>query len=159
LAKAWMLVGSVPALVGTLYGRLLLLKVGLLLPLLGLAMLNLLALRPRLLAGAAAQRWGHWPQLLTRFPRPVLGGSLLGGGILLLVGGLGSVPPARHVDPVWPFAFRLVWQDRAGWRDVQEWPEVQRRLLLWKPITGLGSCLVLYAVSRRRRRWPWVAGA
>jgi len=53
LAKAWMLVGGVPALVGTLYGRLLLLKVGLLLPLLGLAMLNLCWIRPQLLAGAA----------------------------------------------------------------------------------------------------------
>jgi hypothetical protein len=25
-----------------------------------------------------------------------------------------DVPPARHVDPVWPFAFRIVWQDRVG---------------------------------------------
>ena len=159
LAKAWMLVGSVPALVGTLYGHLLLLKVGLLLPLLGLAMLNLLEIRPRLLAGAATQQWDHCHQLLTRLQRHVLGEVALGGGILLLVGWLGSVPPARHVDPVWPFAFRIVWQDRVGWMDVQEWPEVQRRLMLRKPITGLGGCLVLYAISRRRRRWPWVAGA
>src|SRR4029453_13809379 len=130
LAKAWMLVGSVPALVGTLYGRLLLLKGGLLLP-----------------------------PLLTRVQRHVLGEIVLGGGILVLVGWLGSVPPARHVDPVWPFAFRIVWQDRVGWVDVQAWPEVQRRLRLRMPITGLGGCLVLYAVSRRRRRWPWVAGA
>jgi putative copper resistance protein D len=159
LAKAWMLVGSVPALVGTLYGRLLLLKVGLLLPLLGLAMLNLCALRPRLVAGAATQRWEHGQQLLTRLQRHVLGEIVLGGAILLLVGGLRSVPPARHVDPVWPFAFRVVWQDRVGWMDVKEWPEVQRRLRLRKPLTGLGGGLVLYAVIRRRRHWPWVAGA
>src|SRR4029453_223140 len=159
LAKAWILVGSVPALVGTLYGRLLLLKVGLLLPLLGPAMLNLLDRRPQLLAGAATPRWDHCHQLLTRLQRHVLGEIVLGGGILVLVGWLGSVPPARHVDPVWPFAFRIVWQDRVGWMDVREWPEVQRRLRLRKPIMGLGGCLVLYAVSRRRRRWPWVAGA
>ena len=116
LAKAWMLVGSVPALVGTLYGRLLVLKVVLLLPLLGLAMLNLLRIRPQLLAAAATQRWEHCHQLLTHLQRHVLGEIALGGGILILVGWLGSVPPARHVDPVWPFAFRVVWQDRLGWR-------------------------------------------
>ena len=159
LAKAWMLVGSVPALVGTLYGRLLVLKVVLLLPLLGLATLNLLRIRPQLLAGAATQRWEHCHQLLTRLQRHVLGEIALGGGILILVGWLGSVPPARHVDPVWPFAFRVVGQDRLGWMEVKEWPEVQRRLMLGKLITGLGGCLTLYAVSRRRRRWPWVAGA
>jgi putative copper export protein/mono/diheme cytochrome c family protein/peroxiredoxin len=159
LAKAWMLVGSVPALVGTLYGRLLLLKVGLLLPLLGLAMLNLLHIRPQLLAGAATQRWEHCHQLLTRLQRHVLGEIALGGGILMLVGWLGSVPPARHVDPVWPFAFRVFWQDRVGWMEAKEGPEVQRRLTLGKSITGLGCCLALYAASRRCRRWPWVAGA
>src|SRR5262245_17071170 len=40
LANAWELVGTIPALVGTTYGRLLLLKVSLLLPLLALAALN-----------------------------------------------------------------------------------------------------------------------
>ncbi len=54
LATAWALVGSVPALIGTRYGRLLLLKVALLLPLLGVAAANLLREKPRLVRAAAA---------------------------------------------------------------------------------------------------------
>jgi copper resistance protein D len=42
LVNAWELVGTLPALVGTMYGRLLVLKLSLLLPLLAIAALNLL---------------------------------------------------------------------------------------------------------------------
>ncbi len=104
-ASAWALVGSIPGLVGTPYGRLLLLKIALLLPLLGLGAANLWREKPRLAeAGGAA---GRRQEALRRLRRNVLAEAALGGMVLLVVGWLGITPPARHVDPVWPFPFRL----------------------------------------------------
>ena len=72
-------VGSVPALVGTTYGRWLLLKLVLLVPLLGVAYRNRTRLRPRLEKAAAAAESG--------------GGAMEAGA---LVARLGDSPCSRR---------------------------------------------------------------
>ena len=53
VVNTWFLTGTVPALVGTAYGRLLLTKIGFFIAMLIVAAVNLFRLAPRLAAGAA----------------------------------------------------------------------------------------------------------
>jgi hypothetical protein len=53
--NAWTLVGALPPLFGTSYGQLLLIKLALLLPLIAVAAVNLLKLKPRILASGVEQ--------------------------------------------------------------------------------------------------------
>jgi len=110
VVNEWMLVGNIAPLVGTPYGRLLLLKLSLLPPLIAIAAANLLRLKPRLLA-APASDWDETARdLLRRLRRNVIAEACLGATILLIVGALGITPPALHSQPSWPFSFRLSWQ-------------------------------------------------
>ncbi|MEP7291926.1 MAG: copper resistance protein CopC [Chloroflexota bacterium] len=89
LFLAWMHVGSVEALLTTLYGRALLVKIILFLPLLAIAAVNLLVTHRRLQAGQAV-----WAGRL----RGLLGAEIaLTLGILAAVGVLTSANPARMV--------------------------------------------------------------
>ncbi len=95
LANAWNLVGSVPGLVGTGYGQLLLCKI---------------ALFGAMLVLAAANRWHHAPRLpagerdgLGRLRRNAILEIAAGGGVVMLVGFLGVTVPAAHQSPLWPF--------------------------------------------------------
>ena len=103
-------VGSVPALVGTLYGRWLLAKLALLLPLLGIAFVNRAHLRPGL--ERAVMIGSGEPDariLIGRLRRLVLLEVLLVVAILVAVAILGLTTPARH-DPIdWPLPFRFSW--------------------------------------------------
>ncbi len=87
LYSSWAQVTVLRAL-DTPYGLTLLVKVGLLVPLLGLAALNLLWVRPRLAREKGAGRW------LLRF---VIGEAALATLLLLSVGLLASLEPAREV--------------------------------------------------------------
>ena len=104
LGNTWVLVGSVPALIGTPYGRLLLLKGALVGFVLAVAALN----RYRLVPSLDRAEDGQGPRL-GHLARNVLIEAGIGGAILLVVGFLGITPPAHHEAPVWPFAFRLTW--------------------------------------------------
>lgn len=95
--NAWMLVGDPEALVSTAYGRLLLIKLGLLVPLLALAATNLLYIRPRMLA--TARDGPAFNTLVARLRRNTLLEASIGGAVLLVVAMLGVTPPARHVPP------------------------------------------------------------
>jgi putative copper resistance protein D len=105
LYNSWILVGSIPALVGTSYGKLLVAKLCLLLPLLAIAAVNLRKLKPRILSleahcGAASKAFlGH-------LKRHIIAEASLAGCVLLVVGFMSVTPPARHVQPEWPFAWR-----------------------------------------------------
>jgi len=107
--NAWTLVGAVPPLVGTRYGHLLLLKLALLLPLIAVAAVNLLKLKPRILALRAEQSAARIAELLHRLRRNVTREAILGACILVVVGMMSVTPPARHIQPEWPFAFRWFW--------------------------------------------------
>src|SRR5579884_3699774 len=103
LVNTWFLAGTLPALVGTGYGRLLLGKIALFLAMLVIAAVNLLRLGPRLAgpAGPALSR------TLAGLRRNALLETGLGLGVLALVGILGILPPGLHTEPGWPFPFRL----------------------------------------------------
>jgi putative copper resistance protein D len=107
--NAWTLVGAVPPLVGTSYGQLLLIKLALLLPLMAVAAVNLLKLKPRILAFRAELSAPRIVELLHRLKCNVTWEAILGAGILVVVGMMSVTPPARHVQPEWPFTFRWFW--------------------------------------------------
>ncbi len=153
LVNAWESVGTIPALVGTTYGRLLMLKVSLLLPLLGLAALNLLRHKPRLLQGMATPECADTQLLLRRLRRNVLGELMLGGCILLIVGALSIMPPAVHEQPDWPFASRLSWEATKGW------PGVRTSVAIGIQVSLFGFFVALIALITRIRRWPWLIAA
>jgi copper resistance protein D len=94
------LAGSVPALLGTTYGQLLLLKILLFLAMAAIAAVNRLKLTPELFAALAAPA-------LRRLTRNASIEAALGLGVIAIVGALGSIPPALHVEPWWPLPFRF----------------------------------------------------
>ena len=104
--NAWFLAGSVPALIGTGYGRLVLAKAALFVVMVTFGAINLLRLTPRLAAiagayGAAAAA------ALTRLHCNALGEAILGLAILGIVAVLGILPPGLHTEPGWPLPFRF----------------------------------------------------
>jgi putative copper resistance protein D len=103
LVNTWFLAGTVPALVGTGYGRLLLTKIGLFTAMLIVAAVNLLRLAPRLAASTPNVVWRTAARLQAN-ARVETG---LGLGVLAIVGVLGTLPPGLHTEPGWPFPFRL----------------------------------------------------
>jgi len=145
--NAWNLVGGFAPLFGTAYGKLLLLKIGLLLPLLGIGAINLLWLKPRIVETVPNQPEQSAVHL-RRLTRNVTTELLVGTGILLIVGYMGVTPPARHVQPDWPFSFRWDWSipDKAP----KAGAEVNRGMI-WAVI---GGAALLAAVLRRGRRVP-----
>jgi len=104
VVNIWFLAGTVPALVGTAYGRLLLTKIGLFIAMLVVAAVNLFRLAPRLAAGAACNTLRRTIAQLGRNAQVETG---LGLGVLAIVGVLGTLPPALHTEPGWPFPVRL----------------------------------------------------
>jgi putative copper export protein/mono/diheme cytochrome c family protein/peroxiredoxin len=149
LYNAWEQVGGPAPLFGTPYGRWLCLKLLLLLPLVALAAANLLVVKPRLLAAAAA---GREPagRLLGRLRANVGLEALLGTAILGVVAVLGITTPARHDEPVWPFAFRL------SWGAATLVPGVQLRVAIGSQVALFGLVALLLALIVRRRGWRWV---
>jgi putative copper resistance protein D len=141
--NTWTLVGTIPALIGTPYGQFLLVKLGLLLPLLGLAIVNLRYFKPRLVRVVAAQQRRQTRETLRRLRRCVLCEAALGAAILLIVGSLGVTPPASHVPPTWPLSFRL------NWEVTRNLPGVWSRMLLGGQVALVGLLALGYAVLGR----------
>jgi putative copper resistance protein D len=104
LVNTWFLAGTVPALVGTGYGRLLLAKVGLFVAMLIVAAVNLLRLAPRLAAGGTVNALWRTAARLRANARVE---TVLGLGVVAIVSVLGTLPPGLHSEPGWPFPFRL----------------------------------------------------
>jgi putative copper resistance protein D len=146
----WEQVGSVPSLVGTPYGRWLLVKLTLLLALLVLAASNRVWLTPRLVRAAAA---GGDAAATARLRRQVLGEALLGVAILGVVAVLGLTTPGRHAVIAWPFDFRL------SWEATRTLPGVQTRVAIGSQVALFGLVAALVAAIVRRRRWAWITGA
>ncbi len=91
LVNAGFLVGSVPALVSTDYGRLLIAKLGLFAGMLALAAANRWRLTPALLAASAAP---ESDELRRRLRRQVLAEQALGLLVLAIVAVMGTMDPA-----------------------------------------------------------------
>jgi putative copper resistance protein D len=151
LVNTWFLAGSVPALVGTEYGRLLLAKIGLFIAMLLVAAVNLLRLTPRLAGTADGVRNVVW-RTVARLQNNARIETGLGLGVLAIVGALGTLPPGLHSEPGWPFSFRL---DIAALT-------VGSRILL--AILGMTVCvcaiaaIAAAAAGRYRRMAPFAVG-
>jgi putative copper resistance protein D len=104
LVNTWFLAGTVPALVGTEYGRLLLTKIGFFIAMLMVAAVNLLRLTPRLAAGGTHNVVWRTTARLQANARIE---TALGLGAVAIVSVLGTLPPGLHAEPGWPFPFRL----------------------------------------------------
>jgi putative copper resistance protein D len=142
LANTWFQVGSVPALVGTAYGRLLLAKVALLIPILLLAQHSRRRLLPRL--GGDGDTVGR--PAMARLGRFVAAEAGLGLLILLLTTGLSLSPPAVH-DPVWwPFSQRYAWDVAAAL------PGGPTRVLIGVQVVFLGMLALVVGLLLRAWR-------
>jgi putative copper resistance protein D len=108
-ASAWFTVGDFPALLGTAYGILLLVKIGLFGAMLAFAAVNRFQLAPRLRSASLTFPVQDEPSALGWLRRTAVAEIVLGLGIVIVVGALGASIPARHEQPVWPFAYTIDW--------------------------------------------------
>jgi copper resistance protein D len=99
VVNTYYLVGSAAALIGTVYGRILILKLALVLTMLTLAAINRWHLLPRL-----AERDRVAGQRLARHTG--IEGAL-GLGLIAIVAVLGTMAPAMHGSLLWPFGAPL----------------------------------------------------
>jgi putative copper resistance protein D len=91
--NTWYLAGSVPALVGTPYGQLLLAKVALFFGMVAIAALNRLRFTPRLVHSASKTEARN---ALRQLRRNAAIEMLAGAAIICIVAVLGTEPPASH---------------------------------------------------------------
>jgi putative copper export protein/mono/diheme cytochrome c family protein len=106
VVNTWFLAGSVPALIGTEYGHLLLSKIAIFLTMVVFGAVNLLRMTPRL-AVASDRRHPMVQAALGHLGRNALIEFALGLGVLSIVAVLGILPPGLHTEPGWPLSFRL----------------------------------------------------
>ncbi len=140
LPQAGELIGGLPALFGTQYGHLALVKIALFCLALGLACLNRLVLTARLTAGLA---------------RRALIGSIaiefvVVCCVVLAASAMASSTPAAHEQPVWPFAWRP---------SLDAWSEPELRGELVRLLVATGAGLVLIGASLIIRRFRVAAVA
>lgn len=149
--NAWSLVGGVPQLLGTPYGQVLLLKLSLLVPLLGIAALNLFRINPAIVTDSPESA-AFMPRHAQRLSRNAAIEALLGLMILAIVGLLGTTPPARHLQVDWPFGFRWDWllMDRS--------PRVKADVEIGLAFMLLAFFILQFVWLYRRARW-WTSGA
>jgi putative copper export protein/mono/diheme cytochrome c family protein len=150
IVNGWILAGSVPALIGTDYGRLLLVKVALFIAMVAIAAVNRLRLTPRLEREVAATNAHAKGDALGALVRNSLIESTFGLAILVIVGGLGVTPPGLHVQPSWPFAVRY---SDAVFGD----PGFRAKLVpaLWTIGGGLLLSVLLIVIGAMARRLRW----
>jgi putative copper resistance protein D len=142
----WNQVGSVPAFLGTAYGRWLAVKLVLFATLIPLAARNLLVWRRRLAAGGP-----DTPAVTATLRRHVRGEAALVAGILAAVAVLGLTTPGRHDEIVWPLWFRF------DWEATKTVPGVQTRVAIGSQVATLGLVALLLALVIRPRRWRLAA--
>ncbi len=101
------LVDSLAGLVGTAYGQLLLVKIALFAALITLATINREVLTPRLSATPRGVKQRASALALLGLRRNSLIEAGLGLGVLAIVAVLGTMVPAAHQQPLWPFPIRF----------------------------------------------------
>jgi putative copper export protein/mono/diheme cytochrome c family protein len=151
IVNGWLLVGGMPALAGTDYGRLLLIKLALFVAMVVIAAFNRLRLTPRLVRAAGAAIAPDKGDGLRALARNSMIEATLGLAIIVIVGALGTTPPGSHVQPTWPFAIRY---SDAAFGD----PDLRDGLVLALCTSGIGvlfgGLLVLIGATLRRfNRW------
>ena len=145
--NTWAQVGSVPGLLGTAHGRLLLAKLAVF-----AAMLALAAGNRRLVAALGGDAATIGRPAMRRLGRFVTVEAGLAALVLGLVATMSVTPPARHAQPVWPFSVRL----SLGALDVT--PELRSTVLVGSQVAVLGAAALLASLALRRLRLPFLAG-
>ena len=148
--NTWFLSGTLPGLVGTEYGRLLLIKIGLFGLMVGIAAVNRLWLTPRLVGAAPG---GEVSVVLRALQRNSLTEASLGLVILVIVGALGILTPADHTQPWWPFPVKLSVAALSQRSDAQ----ADVAVVVISGLIGLGL-LAVGATKRRRRALSMTGG-
>lgn len=105
IVNAWFLAGSAPALLGTSYGQLLLLKIALFAVMIAVASINQGRLLP-CLADLASDA-NLCLQAVRHLARNASIEASLGIFVLAIVGIIGILPPGLHTEPRWPLPFRF----------------------------------------------------
>jgi putative copper resistance protein D len=137
-------------LIGTPYGRLLLVKLAVFALALVFAALNRRRFLPAL--GGEAETTGR--PAMKRLAAAVTMEALLVTVVLGVVAALGVTPPARHEQPAWPLSFRFTTSALDG-----VVPDVRWQVLIGSQIVVLGIVVIVCALMLRRLRLPLVAGA
>ena len=142
-------VGTVPALLGTPYGHLLLAKLAVLVPILVLAAVNRRSVRPLFAAMDDSP-----PRAVLRRLAVFVGLEAgLALALLALAATMTLTTPARHADPVWPLPFRF---SLDALLDV---PSTRWRALLGSQSVVIGLAALIVSFLVRRRRTPVLIGA
>ena len=145
LFQGWVLVASIPGLVGTAYGWMVLVKIALFGVLFGFAYANRYRFAPALLRHAYAKR------VLVRSIAVQTGFGL---AIVAAASVLSSLSPSMHDQPVWPFP------DMFTLDTIGEDPDFRNEVLgAVFALAGSATLLVIAAIVRNRLRWAAVAGA
>ena len=143
LVNSWYLIGNLPALVGTPYGQLLLVKLALFAAMLSLAAVNRGRLTPRLLGLSADHPGG--PDPMRQLSRNAACETGLALCVLLVMGALVHLKPGLHDQPVWPFPITI---NPAGIVLNQS-----AQLVLFAAATVAALGLGAAALALWRRRW------
>ena len=144
-AQAITLIGGIPALIGTDYGRVSLAKLVLFLLMLCLALWNRLSLTDRLDAADAARS----RKLLVLSIATETGCGLL---VVLTAGLLASLVPGEHQQVLWPFSQRPSLAVLAD-------PDLRAEVALAFLAIGIGIAAVVVSFNARRFRIPTMVAA
>jgi putative copper export protein/mono/diheme cytochrome c family protein len=147
VVNTWFLSGSVPALLGTLYGQLLLVKIALFATMIAVASVNQRRFLPRLadVASDAALRL----RAVGQVGRNASIEASLGIFVIAVVGIIGILPPGLHTEPRWPLPFRL---------DRSEIPAGAQTVLDLAGV-AFALCVAATAFIAARRRYREMAAA
>jgi len=142
IVNTWFLAGTIPALLGTLYGQLLLVKVALFAAMIGVASLHRRRFIPSLTA--VANETALRLRAVRQIGRNASIEASIGVFVLAIVGIIGTLPPGLHTEPSWPLPFQLDFSQIAA--GIQPVLDVIAVVLL------LCFAAVAFAAARRRYR-------
>jgi len=144
--NAVFLVGSISALLGTDYGHLLMLKIALFLTMVTFAAINREWLMPQLAGVPDGSSIGVKWDILRQLQRNALIEAGLGTIVLLIVGALGTTPPALHMQPQWPLPLRLTLDT------LKAQPTVRTEAIAMGVVAVGGVALLAFGLLRPRQR-------
>jgi len=136
LLQALDLIGTLPALLGTPYGHIAMVKISLFAVALVLAWLNRLWLTDRLENGGSS----------TGLRLSIALETVIGLALVLAAGTLASTPPALHTQPVWPFS----WQFSLETVDAE--PDFREEVAVSALLIGLALAMLSITLIRCRMR-------
>ncbi|MFY9710563.1 MAG: copper homeostasis membrane protein CopD [Candidatus Cybelea sp.] len=147
VVNTWFLSGSIPALLGTLYGQLLLVKIALFAAMIAVASVNQRSLLPCLADGARENTLRV--RACWQLGRNASIEASLGIFVLAVVGIIGVLPPGLHTEPRWPLPFRL---------DFGEIAAGEQTVLIIAAVAFV-LCLVAALLTAERRRYREMAAS